>query len=55
MLTPLVYLQLGNVKKSKKLMKIADIVEENLHIFGTTCVKNTQDFALSLENTVLEL
>ena len=32
----LVYLQQGNVKKSKKLMKLANIDEENLHIFQTT-------------------
>ena len=32
----LVYLQKGNVKKSKKLMKLAKIDEENLHIFQTT-------------------
>ena len=33
MLTSLVSLQQGNVNKSKKLMKIVDIEEENLHIF----------------------
>ena len=36
MLTSLVYLQQGNVKKSKKVMKIVKINEENLHIFRTT-------------------
>ena len=36
MLTPLVYLQQGNVKQSKKLMKIINIQEENIHIFQTT-------------------
>ena len=36
MLTSLVYLQQGNVKKSKKLIKLANIDEENLHIFQTT-------------------
>ena len=32
----LVYLQQGNVKKSKKLMKIVNIDEENLHIFKSS-------------------
>ena len=32
-MTSLVSLQQGNVKKSKKLMKIVNIEEENLHIF----------------------
>ena len=32
-LTSLVYLQQGNDKKLKKLMKVVDIDEENLHIF----------------------
>ena len=32
MLTSLVYLQQRNVTKSKKLMKIVNIGEENLHI-----------------------
>ena len=36
MLTSLVYLQKGDVKKSKKLMKLAKIDEENLHISQTT-------------------
>ena len=36
MLTSLVYLQQGNVKKSKKVMKIVKTNEENLHIFRTT-------------------
>ena len=36
MLTSLVSLQQGNVKKSKKLMKIANFDEENLHIFWTS-------------------
>ena len=36
MLTSLVSLQQGNVKKSKKLMKIVNIEEEGLHIFWTT-------------------
>ena len=35
MLTSLVYLQERNVKKSKKLMKITNIDEENLHTFRT--------------------
>ena len=35
MLTSLVSLQQGNVKKSSKSMKIANIGEENLHIFWT--------------------
>ena len=33
MLTSLVSLQQGNVKKSKKLMKIVNIEEENFHSF----------------------
>ena len=33
MLTLLAYLQQGNVKKSKKLIKIVNTGEENLHIF----------------------
>ena len=36
MLTTLVYLQQGFVKKSKKLMKIVHMEEENLYIFQTT-------------------
>ena len=36
MLTSLVYLQQGNVKKSKELIKIVNTGEENLHIFRTT-------------------
>ena len=36
MLTSLVYLQWRNVKKSKKLLKLVNIDEENLHIFQTT-------------------
>ena len=28
-----VYLQQGNVKKSKKMMKVVNSDEENLHIF----------------------
>ena len=32
MMTPLVSLQQGNVKKSKKSMKIVNIEVENLHI-----------------------
>ena len=34
--TPLVYLQQGNVKKSKNERKIVNIDEENLHVFRTT-------------------
>ena len=37
MLTSLVYLQKGSIKKSKYFMKITDTDEENLHIFQTTC------------------
>ena len=33
MLTSLVFLQQGNVRKSEKLMKIVNIEEEILHIF----------------------
>ena len=33
MLTLLAYLQQGNVKKLKKLMKIVNIQEQNFHIF----------------------
>ena len=36
MLTPLVSLQQGNVKKSKKSMKIANIEGQHFHIFWTT-------------------
>ena len=36
MLTSLVYLHKENVKKSKKLMKIVNIDEEDFHIFQTT-------------------
>ena len=36
MLTSLVYLQQGNVKKSKKLIKIVNTGEDYLHIFQTT-------------------
>ena len=36
MLTSLVYLQQGNIKKSKKLMTIVNTDEENFHIFRTT-------------------
>ena len=36
MLTSLVCLQQGNVKKSKKLMKIVNIDKENLQIFRKT-------------------
>ena len=37
MLTPLVGLQQGNIKKqNKKMMKLVKIDEENLHIFQTT-------------------
>ena len=32
----LIYLQQGNVKKSKKMMKWANIDEENLHVLLTT-------------------
>ena len=56
MLTSFVYLQQGNVKKSKKLMKIVNTDEENLHIFRITILNVTkkQGFAPSIENTVLE-
>ena len=33
MLTPFLFLQQGNVKKSDKSMKIVNIDGENLHIF----------------------
>ena len=33
----LVYLQQGNVIKSKKFLKIVNIDEGSLHIFKTTC------------------
>ena len=36
MMTSLVFLQQGNVKKSKTLIKIVNIENENLHIFWTT-------------------
>ena len=36
MLMSLVYLQQGNVKNSNKYMKLANINEENLHIFRMT-------------------
>ena len=36
MLTTLVYLQQKNLKRSKKLLKIAIIEEENLNIHQTT-------------------
>ena len=36
MLTSLVYLQQENIKKSKKLIKLTSIDEENLDIFRTT-------------------
>ena len=36
MLASVTFLQQGNVKISKKLMKIVNIAEENLHIFGTS-------------------
>ena len=36
MLTSLVSLQQGNVKKSEKLMKIVNIEGENVHIFEMT-------------------
>ena len=35
MLTPLISLQQGDVKKSKKLMKAVNIEGENLHILRT--------------------
>ena len=69
MLASLVYLQQGNVKKSKKLMKIVNTDEENFHIFRTTweisiifsgkmClilkVTKMQDFTLFLGNAILE-
>ena len=48
----------GNVKKScKKVMKLVNNDEENIHIFRifvTKSHKKTQGFTLSLENTVLE-
>ena len=67
MLTSLVCLQQGNVKKSKKFMKIVKIDEENLQIFQTTrgismkfsekmclmiILKIKKNQGLSLENTV---
>ena len=36
MITSLVCLQQGNAKNFKKLMKLVNIDEENLHIFRTT-------------------
>ena len=36
MLTSLTYLQQEKDKKSKKLIKLVDTDEENLHIFQTT-------------------
>ena len=68
MLTSLVYLQQGNVKKCKKQTQIVNIDEKNLHIFPTTwgilikfprrkCLiksERNQGYTLSLENTVLE-
>ena len=36
MLISIVYLQQGNVKKSKKLIKLVNIEEGNFHISGTT-------------------
>ena len=38
MLMPLVSLQQGNVKKSKKLMKTVNIEDKNLHVFWTKWV-----------------
>ena len=68
MLTSLVYVQQGNVKKFKKLMKSANIDEESSYLpndlwnFNETFRKNVsydsikshkkQGFTLSLENTV---
>ena len=63
----LVYLQQGNVKKSKKLMTIVNIDEENLHILKDESfyesfrknvpyddyVRGTGPRTLSLQNTVL--
>ena len=40
MLTLLAYLQQGNVKKSKKLIKIVNTGEENLHIFQMKDLEN---------------
>ena len=37
MLTPLVFWQQGNVKKSEKMVKMVNIEQENLHIFWTSC------------------
>ena len=68
MLPSLVFLQQGNVKKSKKLMKIVKIDEENLQTFQTTrgismkfsrkmclmiILKIKKSQGLSLENAVL--
>ena len=33
MLTPLVFWQQANVKKSEKMVKMVNIEQENLHIF----------------------
>ena len=46
----LVYLQQGNVKKFKKLIKLANIDEEN---FRNNLRNFNEGFTLSLENTVL--
>ena len=40
MLTLFAYLQQGNVKKSKKLIKIVNTGEENLHIFQMKDLEN---------------
>ena len=66
MLTSLVSLQQGNVKKSEKLREIANTEEENLHIFWTSwgigknvtydnskCHKK-QGLTFSFKNTFLE-
>ena len=36
MLTSLVYLQRGNVKKFEKFLKMVNIDKQNLHVFRTT-------------------
>ena len=54
MLTSLVSLQQGNVKKSEKSMKTINIDGENLVTYDNIKSQKTQSFNLSLKDTVLE-
>ena len=53
MLTSLVYLQQGNVKKSEKMMKIVNNDEKNLHILWTPPSSRIYSFGKTTEGVKL--